>query len=123
LGCGLEPLENFPPVAVVARTAAMAFVNDDEIEEVARILSVEAGTVLVTRDGLVDREIHVAALDRHAASYLVTGVAKRAEILCHRIVDQDVAISEKQDLRVPVHPFGIPACRPQLPADLEGDGS
>ena len=123
LGRGLEPIENLPPVAVIPRAAPMAFVNDDEIEEIPRILPVEAGTVLVTRDGLIDREIHVAALDSHATCYLVTGVAKRAEILCHWIVDQDVAIGEKQDLRVPVDAFGIPACRPELPANLEGDGS
>lgn len=110
LGRRLEPFEDFPPVAVVASTAAMTFVNDDEIKEIARILAIKAGTVLVTRDGLVDREIHVAALDRQTAGDLVTGVAKWAEVLCHRIVHQDVAISEKQNLRVPVDPFGIPAC-------------
>src|SRR5690606_11887204 len=79
LGRRLEPLEDFSPVAIVARTATMAFVDDDEIEEVARILAVEARTVLVTCNGLVDREIHVATLDRQTAGDLVTGIAKGAE--------------------------------------------
>ena len=96
LGRRLEPLEDLPPIAVVPGAAPMAFVDDDEIEEIPRILSVEAGAVLVTRDGLVDREVHVATFDRDAASYLVTSVAKRAEILCHRIVDEDVAIGENR---------------------------
>ena len=118
-----KPFEDLPPIAVVPCATPMAFVNDYEIEEIPRILSVETGTVLVTCYGLVDREIHVATLDRQAAGYLVTSVAKWAEILCHRIVDEDVAIGEKQYLRVPVDPFRIPACRPQLPANLKSDGS
>jgi hypothetical protein len=62
LGRRLEPLENFPPVAVVSRATPMAFVDDDEIEEIARILSVEAGTVLATREALLRKSPEVRSI-------------------------------------------------------------
>jgi hypothetical protein len=40
----------------------MAFVDDDEIEEIARILSVEAGTVLATREALLRKSPEVRSI-------------------------------------------------------------
>ena len=121
LGCGLEPFQNLTPIAVVPRAATVALVDYDEVKEVPSVFAVEAGAILIARDGLVDRKIDVAALDRHAACDFVTCVAERAEILGHRIVDQDVTISKKQYLRVAVDALRIPTCRPELPADLKGN--
>src|SRR5262245_51062164 len=42
---GREVFENFAPVGIVLRAAAMTLVHDDEIEEIGSELLVKAGTV------------------------------------------------------------------------------
>ena len=74
---GLEVVEDLPPVAVVACAAAMALVDDDEVEEVARVLAVESRPRLVFGDGLVDGEVHLAALHDRAALDLEPSVPER----------------------------------------------
>ena len=115
---GLEPLQDLPPVATFARAAAMTLVDDHQIEEVARIVAVEAGTLLVAGDRLVDGEVHVAAPDRGAGD-LGPCVAERAEVLGHGIVHQHVAVGQEQDLRSARPAGAVPARAPQLPAHLE----
>ena len=78
---GLEVLEDLAPVALVAGAAAMALVHDDQVEEVGRVLAVEAGAALVLGDGLVDGEVHLAALAGLAVLDLAAGVAERAKVL------------------------------------------
>ena len=95
----LEVLEDLAPVALVAGAAAVALVDDDEVEEVGRVLAVEARPALVLGDGLVDGEVHLAALDRLAVLDLVARVAERREDLVLRVVDEDVAVGEVQDPR------------------------
>ncbi len=48
-----EVFENFPPVGLCSRAAAMAFVYDNEIEEVGGELFIEAGAISILGDGLV----------------------------------------------------------------------
>ena len=96
----LEPPQDLAPVAVSARTATMALVHDHQIEEVPRVLPVEAGTVLVAGDGLIDGEVHVPALDRSPPGDLRARVAEWPEFFGHRVVHQDVAVGEEQDLRL-----------------------
>lgn len=116
-----EPFQDAAPVAVVARTAPMTFVHNHQVEEVSWILTVQAGPVLVTGHGLVKREVDVAALDGLALSNFMPCVAERPEVLCHGIVHQNVAVGQKQDFRLAGGLLGVPACGPQLPADLEGN--
>ena len=117
---GLEPLQDLPPAATFARAAAMALVDDHQIEEVARIVAVQAGALFVAGDRLVDGEVHVTALDRGAGD-LGSRVAEWPEILGHRIVHQHVAVGQEQDLRPARAARAVPARAPQLPAHLEGD--
>ena len=58
----LEVVQDLPPVALVPGAAPMALVHDDEVEEIGRILAVEARPALVLGDGLVDGEVHLPAL-------------------------------------------------------------
>ena len=44
---GLEVLQDLPPTAFVPGTPPMALVNDDQVEEVGRILAVEPRTAFV----------------------------------------------------------------------------
>ena len=99
----------------------MALVNNDQIEEVLRILAVQPWAVFIAGHGLIDGKVHIPALDRPATPDFLPGVAERAKVLCHRIINQDVAVGEEQNLGSPARPFGVPACRPELPADLERD--
>jgi len=75
------------------------------------------------RQRLVDAEINVPTLAGIATSDLVSSVAKGSKHLGHRIVYQDVAISQKQDLGATVLPGPVPSAVPQLPANLESDTS
>src|SRR5919112_2690538 len=59
---GLEVLQDLTPVALVPGAPPVAFVYDDQIEEVRRELPVESRTPLVLRDGLVDGEVHLPTL-------------------------------------------------------------
>ena len=115
----LEVVEDFPPVAVVAGAAAMALIDDDQVEEIGVVLPIEAGTIGVAGNRLIDGEVHLPALNRSAAGDLPTGVAKGCEGLCHRIVDQDVAIGEIQNAGSTVLACAIPAGVPKFPADLK----
>jgi len=100
----------------------VALVDDDEIEEVPGVLAVQARSAFVAGDALIGREIHVAARGGFSPGYLVAGVPERAEILRHRIVDEDVAIGEEEHLRTARGAFGVPARGPELPGDPERDG-
>src|SRR5207244_3572037 len=66
-----EVIEDASPVALVIRAAAMAFVNDDEIEEVGRVFTEIWGGVTIPRwpahERLEDREKE-AAVRWHAPS-------------------------------------------------------
>ena len=79
---GLEVLEDLAPVALVAGAAAVALVDDDQVEEVGREFPVQAGAALVLGDGLVDGEVHLAALDDLAGLDLAAGVAEGGEESC-----------------------------------------
>ena len=138
---GREVIEYRAPVAVVAAGAAMAFVDDDQIEEVRPVLAEHVFVGGGQR--LIDAEVHVPALAHVAPGDLVAGIAKRREHLGHRVIDQDVAVGQEQDLRAavfacavdPRHPWRgpcgrtacvqicsrriCPAAVPQLPAELK----
>ena len=82
LECRLEVLQDLAPVAFVPGAAAMALVHDDEVEEVAREFPDRARAGCSSlRDGLIGREIHLAALDRLALD-LPARVAERREMSC-----------------------------------------
>jgi hypothetical protein len=79
----LEVLEDLAPAALIASTAAMALVDNDEVEEVGCVFSEEAGAVFVPSDRLIGREVHFAALDG-AALDLVARFSERNEGLVFR---------------------------------------
>ncbi len=122
LAGGGEVFEDFAPVGFVLGGAAMAFVHDDEIEEVGFEFLVEAGAALVLGDGLVSGEVEFAAVDDPAAFDAVAGVAEGGEHLVLGIIDEEIAVGQIEDAglagRVALH---VPLGFPKLPADLEGD--
>ena len=100
----------------------MALVHDDEIEEIGRELLVEPGAVFVLGDGLVGREIHLAALHHLAVLDLVAGLAEGDEGFVLGIVHEDIAVGEEEDLGVADGVAGaVPAGLPKFVAELEGD--
>ena len=99
----------------------MAFVDDDQVEEVGGVLAIQAGAGLVLGNRLVDREVHVPALDDFAALDLVPGVAEGDEAIVLGVVHEDISVGQVEDFRTPVFAAGVPAHLPQPPANLEGD--
>jgi hypothetical protein len=115
---GFEPIEDLAPITLILCAASMAFVHDDEIEEIAREFSVETGAVFVSCDRLIRRKVHFAAQD-YLAFNLVPCVAERSEDYCLRIVDEKVAVGEVQNAGLAMLARSVPPRRPQHPADLE----
>src|SRR5690606_12072510 len=61
---GREVFEDTAPVAFIICTAPVALVDDDEVEEVRRVLAKVRRIALTTHKGLEDREENAAVL-RH----------------------------------------------------------
>ena len=120
LKCWLEVFEDLTPVAFVACAPTVTLVDDDEIEEIRWVFVEQTRPPLVSSYRLIRREIHLAAHHRLALD-LVASVAHGCEGLVLRIIDEDVAIGEKQDARPPVLSSPIPTRTPQHPAYLESD--
>ena len=118
----------------------MAFVHHDEVEEVGAELLVDVALFVGAGDGLVERQVNLVAFvhqlggfvdgqiyifDRHRAvrihplhalcvgAELGHGALEGAKVVDHGLVDEDVAVGQKQDAL-----FG--AALPQAPDDLEG---
>jgi len=63
--------------------AAVALVDDDQVEKVGRIFLVEAGPAFVPGQGLVDGEVELAAFVDDSVFNLEAGVAEGGEGLGH----------------------------------------
>ena len=130
-----EIFEDFTPRRVLGRAAAVALVDHDQVEEAGREIAEQLLTVLRPGDCLIKAQIDlVGFVDRparidgggdigHIAVGLLDGfgvdaefrhdATERAEVVHHRLVDQHVAVGQKQDA------FLAPGL-PQTPDDLEG---
>jgi hypothetical protein len=126
--------EDFPPCRILGRTAAMAFIDHDQVEESGRKLAIELLSLLRPGDGLIEPEIDLEGgadppllVERQRQVFLGAvlpldglGVggelrhcrAERAEIVQHRLVDQHVAVGEEQDAL-------LAGRLPQAPDDLK----
>ena len=93
----LEPFEDLAPVGFFPGAAAVTFVHDDQVEEVAGEFLVKAGAALVLGDGLVGGKIEFAAQRHHAALDLVPGIAKGGEGFVLGIVHEEIAVGEVED--------------------------
>ena len=81
----------------------------------------QARPALVLGERLIDREVHLAAFDDLAGFDLVAGVAEGREDPVLGLIDEDVAVGKIEDARAAILARAVPAGRPQLPANLEGD--
>ena len=97
----------------------MALIDDDQVEEVRRIFPVQTRSPFVAGDGLVDREINVAAMADLAILDLEPRVAEGRKGLGHRIVNENIAVGEEQDFGFAEVAALVPPGRPQPPRDLE----
>jgi hypothetical protein len=76
----------------------MALVHDDEVKEVGRIFAVQTRAVLVLGEGLIDGEVDFQPLADLAVGDLPTGIAERCEGFVLRVVDEDVAVGQVENL-------------------------
>ncbi len=128
LNGGREILQDAAPIAFVVRPAAVALVDDDEVEKILRVFAKVGRAVGAGHEGLEDREKQAAVL-RHLALFAdVFGIDPHQRILgksregVEGLVGQNVSIREKKDAR-PAGWFAreIPARVEELPRDLEGN--
>ena len=136
-----EILQDASPIALILRTAPMAFVDHDEVEEVRRVVTKArlgiACLVMAGHEGLENREEDTAVLGHPslAADYRRVdtdqGVFGEGTEGVEGLVREDIAVGEEQHSRAtrrllaladPLAPVGqIPAAVKELPGDLEGD--
>src|SRR5258706_5957784 len=97
----------------------MTFVDDDQVEKIFGIFFVEPGAPLVFSEGLINREIKLAAFVDLAVLDLPAGVAEGRKHLIFGIVDQDITVGEKKNLRAAMLAGAVPTHVPELPTDLQ----
>ena len=69
----------------------MALINDNQVEEIARVFPVQARAMFIAGNRLVSGKIHLAAFGRVAFN-LVQGIAERSEYLDLRLIHEDISI-------------------------------
>src|ERR1039458_7796514 len=116
----LEVFQDLAPVALIAGAAPMAFVHEDEVEEIPRVFPIEPWPIGVAGQPLVDGKVHLAAFYRFPLD-LVARLTEGREHLCLRLIHQDIAVRQIQDSWPPVFPRLVPPGIPELPTDLKGD--
>ena len=109
---GGEVLENLSPGGVFGGAAAVALVDDDQVEEVGRELLVDVAGLLGAGDGLVEGEVDFVGLVDLSLLDLGHRRAERLEVVGLGLVDEDVAVGEEQDAL-------LDAGLPEPPDDLE----
>ena len=132
---GGEVFEDLAPGGIFGGAAAVALVDDDQVEKAGREFAEELLPFLRAGDGLVEAEVDlvggvdaallverggefdfgaVVALDGlGAGAELGHRRAEGPEIVDHRLVDEDVAVGEEEDAF-------LAAGLPQPPDDLKG---
>jgi hypothetical protein len=113
MGGAGEVIEYLAPRRVFGGAAAMAFVDDDQVEEIRRELLVDVLFFFVAGDRLIEREIDFEGLVGLPVDDLGHRLAEGLEVVGAGLVGEDVAVDEEKDafsgLRLP-----------QPPDDLEG---
>lgn len=108
-------VQDDPPRGLVACAAAMAFVHDDEVEEVGRVVAKDAERIAAVGHRLVEGEVDLTT-SSGLASDLPNRVAEhRLELTGDRLVDQDVAVGKVEDSGFAAW---NPTAVPQLPHGL-----
>lgn len=97
LGRAREVIEDFTPTTFRSCTPAVAFIDNDQVEEVWRVLLIKSWASFVFGERLINRKVHFAALNHFAVFDLVASVSKRRECLVLWIVDKDVAVGQIED--------------------------
>ncbi|MCY1307352.1 hypothetical protein D9M70_572680 [compost metagenome] len=87
-----EILKNLAPGRVGCRAATMAFVDDDQIEEITAELLVDVSFFFRASDGLIQRQINLIRFVGLPLLDLGHGRTKRFEIVGHGLIDQNVTV-------------------------------
>ncbi len=116
---GLEVFEDLAPIRIFAGAAAVTFIDDDQIEEVRRVLFIQAGSTFILCQRLIDREINLAALNSVSVFDLRAGVAELGEDFIFGIVNQNIAVRQVENFRTAMLAGSVPARIPKLPTDLK----
>ena len=91
----------------------MAFVDDDQIEEIGRDVLEDLVFFVGAGDGLIQAQIDFVGRIDLAVLDLGHDRAKRLEVIDQGLIDQDVPVDQEQDSL-------DDSCLPQPPDDLEG---
>src|SRR5437867_3165375 len=91
LECWFEVFEYLPPIVFIHRASAMAFIHNNEVKKVRRVLLEQTRSSFIFRDGLVCCEVNLSTLSC-ISLYFPTGITKRGEYLILRVVYEDVAV-------------------------------
>ena len=130
-----EIVQDLPPGALFVGAAAVALVDDHQVEKVGRILPIVGGHIVfgvelvgfALRDGLVDGEEDVG-VGRHPAAALFDLFAVDADdVFLQRVegveslIGQDVSVGQEEDLGASGAAVAAPAGCEEPIDDLKGD--
>ena len=129
---GREILQNAAPVALIVCPAAVAFIDDDEVEEiwgvVAKVRRRGAVGSTAGHEGLEDGEEDAAVLwdapvlADHIGIDTDQGVIREGGEIEEGLIRQNIAVRKEQDTGPALAVFGQgPAAVEQFPGNLEGD--
>ncbi|MNF66855.1 hypothetical protein D3C84_486540 [compost metagenome] len=113
MGGAGEVFEDFTPGGILGGAATVAFVDHDQVEEVAGELLVDVHLFISAGDGLIERQVDLVGGIDLAFGDFGHRLAEGLEVVVLGLVDQDVAVGQKQDAFL-LFRF------PQPPDDLEG---
>src|SRR5690242_10063 len=98
----------------------MAFIDDNEVEEVLRIISIETWSMLIPCNRLICCEVHFSAFQCLARNF-PTGVSERSECFILGVIHQHIPVCQIQDPRSAIFSCAIPPRVPEFIAYLEGN--
>ena len=113
MGSAGKIVEDFTPGGILGGAATVAFVDYDQVEEVAGELLVDVHLFFSAGDSLIERQVDfVGGVDLTLGDF-GHRLAEGLEVVVLGLVDKDVTVGQKQDAFL-LFRF------PQPPDDLEG---
>ena len=113
LRCRGKVVEHLAPSGIIGGAAAVALVDDDQVEEVGRELLVDVLLFLGAGDSLVEAEVDLKRFVGGAVGDFGHRRAERLEVVGLGLVGEDVAVDEEEDAL-------LGSGLPKPPDDLKG---
>ncbi len=104
-----EVFEDHAPCTIIAGAAAMAFIDNDKIKKIRRVLFEQTGPALIFGQSLINGKIHLPAFDYFAGLDFVPRVAEGGKDTIFGLIHEYVTVGEVKYTGPPVLARPVPA--------------